>query len=81
MNNFENGYHGNNEDLPARTAYNGNSHVYKDNLDNIVDPDSTDPYRELFGSKKEQEKGATIYRENDIEDENFIPRYLLENPE
>lgn len=81
MNNFEKGFHGNADELHAQKAYNGDQHVYKDNLENLVDPDSTDTYRELFGSKKEQENGDIIYNENGIEDENFIPRYLLESPE
>lgn len=72
MNKFENtGYHGNSEDLPARTPHNGNPHIYKDNLENIVDPDSTDPYRELFGNEKE----------DNMEDEDFMPHYLLESVE
>ena len=39
MNNFEKGFHGNADDLHAQKAYNGDQHVYKDNLENLVDPD------------------------------------------
>ncbi len=53
MNKFENGYHGNSEDLPARIPHNGTEKIYKNTVDNMVDPDSQEPYRELFGNKKE----------------------------
>lgn len=54
MENFKNtGYHGNSEDLPARKPYNGTEKIYKNTVDDMVDPDSQNPYRELFGIEKE----------------------------
>lgn len=68
MTGFE-GYHGNEEDLYPKQG--GQEKYYKNEAERMPDPDSTDPYRELFNEEVGPDE---LERADDKQSESFFKR-------